>query len=105
MSVGVQAKQFVHYLGTLCQKTGSFLTMCTVGEKSSPPYLRMGKSRDTADQGQRKGERPITRGGELFDRHEGCLYLGQSLSEACSGGERRSEPEPKPPKLALGVKN
>jgi len=37
MSVVVQVKQFVHHLWGLCQKAASFLTMLTVGVKTSPP--------------------------------------------------------------------
>jgi len=35
--VGVQAKQFVHHLWTLCQKSARFLDMCTIAWKMSPP--------------------------------------------------------------------
>jgi len=37
MSVGVQAKQVVHHLWTLCHKTANCFTMWTVREQTAPP--------------------------------------------------------------------
>jgi len=37
ISVGVDMKQLVVHLWTLCQKTEGFLTMWTVGTKTSAP--------------------------------------------------------------------
>ena len=36
MSVGVQVRQSIHYLWTLCQKAATLLAMRLVGEKTSP---------------------------------------------------------------------
>ena len=42
------------------------------------------------------------RGGESFDRDEGCQGLGQPFDEVRGGGDRGGEPVAQPPDLILG---
>lgn len=75
----VQAKQFVHHLWTLCQKTANLLTMWTGGWQSSPACERMGKRREAAKRWHRKGERPIPGRKSLLTATKAACALASHL--------------------------
>jgi len=53
MPIGVDEKQLVAHLCTLCQKVLRLMREPTLGVKRSAPYKRMGATRDVANLGHR----------------------------------------------------
>jgi len=53
MQIGVDEKQLVAHLCTLCQKVLRLVREPTLGVKRSAPYKRMGATRDVANLGHR----------------------------------------------------
>ena len=72
MPIGVEEKQFVAHLCTLCQKTLSLEMEPGLGEKRSAPYRRMSVTRDVASLWHRYGA-PCPRGAKVSNQSKGPL--------------------------------
>jgi len=85
-------------LGELpCQMDGRYEDVCAIAED--------GKQEGGGQSVAEEGRKTDPRGGEPFDRHKGCLGLGQAFDEVGCSGDRGGEPVAQPPSLSLGFED
>jgi len=69
------------------------------------PIAKDGEEQGRSKSMAQEGGEAHPQGGEPSHRHKSRLGLGHLFGKMRGGRDWRSEPEPKPPELALGVEN